>query len=115
VTVHSNGDGRFTVGRAVVTVKVDNAATAGALALVQWDIPAGTPGPPVHIHRRATETFYVLEGQVAFIRGTDTIDAGVGEALHIPAGLPPHDDKHRVDSRSGLGTLRPGGAARPDP
>jgi mannose-6-phosphate isomerase-like protein (cupin superfamily) len=88
VTVSSHGDGRFTVGRAVVTVKVDNDLTAGALALVQWDIPPGTPGPPVHIHHRATETFYVLDGHVAFTRGPDTVDAGAGEALHIPAGLP---------------------------
>ena len=88
MTVHSDGGGRFTVGRAVVTVKVDHDVTSGALALVQWDIPPGTPGPPVHIHHGATETFYVLDGEVAFRRGLDTVGAGAGEALHIPAGLP---------------------------
>jgi mannose-6-phosphate isomerase-like protein (cupin superfamily) len=88
VTAHSNGDGTFSVGRSVVAVKIDNDVTAGALALVRWDIPPGAPGPPVHIHHGASETFYVLDGQVAFTRGTDTVDAGAGEAVHIPAGLP---------------------------
>ena len=88
MTAHWNGDGTFTVGRSVVTVKVDNDVTAGTLALVRWDIPPGAPGPPVHIHHGASETFYVLDGQVTFTRGTDTIDVGPGGALHIPAGLP---------------------------
>jgi mannose-6-phosphate isomerase-like protein (cupin superfamily) len=88
MTANSNADGTFTVGRTVVTVKVDNDVTEGALALVQLDIPPGAPAPPVHIHHRASETFYVLDGQVTFTRGTDSIDAGAGAALHIPAGLP---------------------------
>jgi mannose-6-phosphate isomerase-like protein (cupin superfamily) len=77
----------FMVGRARVTVKVDVPATAGALALVEWDIPEGAPGPPVHIHHQATETFYVLDGEVNFVYDDRRIDAAPGEALHIPAGI----------------------------
>jgi mannose-6-phosphate isomerase-like protein (cupin superfamily) len=77
----------FKVGRARVTIKVDLPATAGALALVEWDIPEGAPGPPVHIHHQATETFYVLGGEVNFVYDDQRIDAGPGQALHIPAGI----------------------------
>ena len=93
MTAHSNGDGTFSVGRSVVAVKIDNDVTAGALALVRWDIPSGAPGPPVHIHHHASETFYVLDGQVAFTRGPDTVDAGAGEAPPHPCWSAPDDDE----------------------
>jgi hypothetical protein len=50
-------------------------------ALVQ---PGG--GPPPHIHTRQDETFYLLEGQVEFLVGEETIVAGAGEFVNIPRG-----------------------------
>jgi quercetin dioxygenase-like cupin family protein len=49
-------------------------------------VPPGG-GPPLHIHRREDETFYVVEGTVDFRLGDDTITAGVGDFVNVPRGL----------------------------
>lgn len=44
--------------------------------------------PPLHVHAREDETFYVLEGEVLFQRGAARILAGPGAAVHLPRGIP---------------------------
>ena len=82
-----SGDGRpFTVGPSRVEVKVEGAETDGRFSIIQWEFPPGAPAPPQHIHHDASETFYVLEGELEFPLGERIVKAGPGAALHIPAG-----------------------------
>jgi mannose-6-phosphate isomerase-like protein (cupin superfamily) len=48
-------------------------------------VPPGG-GPPPHIHRREDETFYVLEGEIEFVLGEETIVAGAGDFVSVPRG-----------------------------
>jgi len=81
------GDGRpFTVGPSRVEVKVEGAETDGRFSIIQWEFPPGAPAPPQHIHHDASETFYVLEGELEFPLGERVVKAGPGAAPHIPAG-----------------------------
>jgi quercetin dioxygenase-like cupin family protein len=43
-------------------------------------------GPPPHIHQFEDESFYLLEGNVTFWAGGQTIHAKPGEFIHIPRG-----------------------------
>ena len=49
--------------------------TSGALGLVEGSFYQGF-GPPLHVHRREDEAFYVLEGQIRFRQGNDEFVAG---------------------------------------
>jgi mannose-6-phosphate isomerase-like protein (cupin superfamily) len=67
------------------------AATAGAtlntiFAFEAYEPPGG--GPPLHIHHREEEFFYVLEGEITFYVGGQVIKAGVGQTAFIPRGVP---------------------------
>jgi hypothetical protein len=48
-------------------------------------VPPGG-GPPPHIHTREKETFYVLEGNVEFLLGEQTVVAGPGDFVNVPRG-----------------------------
>jgi len=41
-------------------------------------------GPPPHIHHREEEQFYILEGELTFRVGEQTIRASAGDFVHIP-------------------------------
>ncbi|WP_052434836.1 cupin domain-containing protein [Streptacidiphilus melanogenes] len=81
------GEGRrFTVGPSSVLVKVSAAETGGRFALIEWTIPPGAPAPPRHIHRNASETFFVLDGSLSFPLDEGTVTACAGDCLHVPPG-----------------------------
>ena len=43
-------------------------------------------GPPPHIHHFEDESFYILEGNITFHAGGQTIHAKPGDFIHIPRG-----------------------------
>jgi quercetin dioxygenase-like cupin family protein len=59
--------------------------TGGAYFVMEALVPPGG-GPPPHIHTREDETFYVLDGQVEFLLGEETIVAGPGDFVNVPRG-----------------------------
>lgn len=60
--------------------------TGGALALVDEQAVRGE-AVPLHVHRGDIESFYVLEGEVAFYLGEQApVRAGAGAFVHVPAG-----------------------------
>ena len=62
--------------------------TNGTLALLEhWDVPVGF-GSPYHTHHREDESFYVLEGEVAFICGGKWLKAGPGTFVFGPREIP---------------------------
>ena len=60
--------------------------TGGAYASFEALVPPGG-GPPPHVHTREAESFYVLEGEVTFRAGDETVRASAGTFVHLPPGL----------------------------
>ena len=65
---------------------VTGAESGGAYFAMEAYVPPGG-GPPPHIHRNEDETFYVVEGQIEFLLGTETITGGVGDFVNVPRGV----------------------------
>lgn len=59
----------------------------GAYALVETTVPAGSAGPPPHIHRTEEEAFYVVEGELTVLVGERTFQAPVGTFALVPRGM----------------------------
>jgi quercetin dioxygenase-like cupin family protein len=60
--------------------------TGGSFALGEVLVRSGGE-PPLHIHAREDETFYVLEGEVTFRRGNELIEARPGDTVLMPRGV----------------------------
>lgn len=71
-----------------MVAKVRDADTAGAYSIHDNVIPAGSPGPRPHLHRRHEEMFYVLEGTLSVRVGAREIEAPTGSFVVIPRGTP---------------------------
>jgi quercetin dioxygenase-like cupin family protein len=67
------------------TFLVTGAESGGAYFAMEALVPPGG-GPPPHIHTREDETFYVLEGNVEFLLGEQTVVAGPGDFVNVPRG-----------------------------
>jgi mannose-6-phosphate isomerase-like protein (cupin superfamily) len=52
-----------------------------------WSDP-GSPPSPAHVHRRHVESFYVLEGEMAFTVGDRELRAEAGSWVQVPPGVP---------------------------
>jgi quercetin dioxygenase-like cupin family protein len=76
-------------GKALGTRRLlDTAATGGAFAVVEHDLPAGQLGSPIHTHADEDEYSYVLTGRLTAQIGDDIIEAGSGELVVKPRGIP---------------------------
>lgn len=69
------------------TVTVPARATGGAFSLFE-EITPPRVGPPLHVHRNEEEFFRVLAGRYRFHVDGDDLDAGPGDTLVVPRGLP---------------------------
>jgi quercetin dioxygenase-like cupin family protein len=78
----------------LVHIRVDGDASGGALALMDEHGRRGDM-PPLHVHRRDDETFYVLEGEVRLFVGAEQIVLGAGQAALAPRDVP---HAYRVES-----------------
>jgi mannose-6-phosphate isomerase-like protein (cupin superfamily) len=70
-----------------MTLKATTETTGGAYGLVEALAPAGS-GPPLHVHEREDEAFWVLEGSLVVRCGDRTFDAGPGSFTFLPRGVP---------------------------
>lgn len=61
--------------------------SGGTLAMMDMVLPKGAE-PPLHIHSREDETFYILNGSMGFRIGDETRTAGIGEAVFAPRLVP---------------------------
>jgi mannose-6-phosphate isomerase-like protein (cupin superfamily) len=52
-----------------------------------WADPDG-PSPPLHVHRRHVESFYVIAGEMAFTAAGRELHATAGTWVQVPAGVP---------------------------
>lgn len=68
-----------------ITVAAED--TGGAYALVEI-VNAPGLGIPPHVHANEEETFHVLEGNVTFQVGEESLVASPGTTVHLPRGVP---------------------------
>lgn len=68
-------------------VKLAAAQSAGELTLIEDVIPPDS-GPPLHVHEKESESYYVLEGEFEFVCGEDQVSGGPGTFVFAPRGLP---------------------------
>ncbi|MGZ8649380.1 MAG: cupin domain-containing protein [Solirubrobacteraceae bacterium] len=73
------------VGR--YTTKVSGEQTDGRLLQIQITESRGA-GTPLHVHRDTDETFFVIEGELKIAIGDERIEAGAGDFVLAPKGVP---------------------------
>ena len=70
-----------------MTIKATAASTGGAYGLVESLIAPGF-SPPLHVHHREDEAFWVLEGEVSMRCGDRTFRARPGSFVFLPRDVP---------------------------
>ncbi|MEO8456363.1 MAG: cupin domain-containing protein [Chloroflexota bacterium] len=89
------GEGRkYSWHDVVLVMKAAGAETGGALSL--WEVTT-RPGeePHLHAHDDVHEMFYVLDGEITFTCGDETIAATSGAFVFVPIGTP---HTYRIDT-----------------
>lgn len=69
--------------------------SGGAVSVIESAVPAGFPGPPLHLHD-FDEAFYVIEGELTFQVEDQLVTKGPGELAFAPRNVP-----HTFANRSG--------------
>jgi quercetin dioxygenase-like cupin family protein len=80
------GDALWFLG-SLVTIKSSAESTGGRVGVTENLAPKGG-GSPLHIHRREDEWFYVMEGELTFWVGGETIVAPAGSFVYGPRDIP---------------------------
>src|SRR5437879_13533325 len=87
VVVLKAGEGRtLSLGPIHMVVQEDGTHTRGTLGVAEFTVPPHALTPPPHIHHAHEEVFYVLEGELEFLAGTETVRAGQGAFVMVPIG-----------------------------
>jgi mannose-6-phosphate isomerase-like protein (cupin superfamily) len=71
-----------------VTILVTAADSSGGIGMMETVSPPHSPGPPLHIHSREDETFYVVAGTGEFWLGETRFVCGPGSRIFGPRGVP---------------------------
>ena len=81
------GEGRtIPLGSVHMRVQEDGTQTRGTLGLAEFEVPPHAPTPPPHVHHAHEEGFYILEGELEFLAGTQTVRASQGTFVMVPIG-----------------------------
>src|SRR3954454_2014058 len=75
-----NRDGRG------LEILLSSAATGGTLSVVDCHLPAGTPGPPLHLHPGSDETFILLSGTLLLHLDDRLVELHTGAVAHVTRG-----------------------------
>jgi quercetin dioxygenase-like cupin family protein len=80
------GEARWWFG-ALAEIKATSEDTDGRLTLIEVTEPPGSAAP-LHVHHREDEGFWVLDGEVTFFVGDETIEARAGDFAWGPRDIP---------------------------
>jgi mannose-6-phosphate isomerase-like protein (cupin superfamily) len=87
VVVLKPGEGRvLPLGPIRMVVQEDGTQTRGTLGVAEFEVAPDAPTPPPHIHHAHEEGFYVLEGELEFLAGKETVRASQGTFVMVPIG-----------------------------
>ena len=92
-----------------IAIRLDREQTGGSLGLVEFTVPAGYPGPPMHVHPEFDETFHVTGGEIALRIGNQGSVARAGTVVFVPRGTPHAFANPGPESARFLVILTPGG------
>jgi quercetin dioxygenase-like cupin family protein len=81
-----DGEARWWFG-ALAEIKATAADTGGQMTIVEVTEHPGAEAP-LHVHHRDDEAFWVLEGDVTFEVGDETIKASAGDYVFGPRDIP---------------------------
>ena len=84
------------IGQLEIRFLLEGTATAGALAMFEFDVPASARVPIAHSHDAYEETIYGLTGTLTWTVEGHVHNVGPGQVLCIPRGA-----VHRFDNTSG--------------
>src|SRR4029453_7090618 len=80
------GQGRsIDLGNFAMSLKATVEQTGGHFSLLEATEPPGF-GPPLHLHRDASESFYVLEGEYTVFLDDRQFSCPAGSFIFMPAG-----------------------------
>jgi mannose-6-phosphate isomerase-like protein (cupin superfamily) len=103
------GEGRrFTFRADTITIQASGADTLDGRSIMHWI--SGVDGlAPNHVHDRYEETFHVIDGELEFTLGDESIVVRSGDFIRVPPGT-----RHGFRNKSGrpvpmIVTLSPGG------
>lgn len=83
------GEGRFIdAGSFGVAVKASRVQTGGAFTLVATKETLAGGGPPLHVHRDAAESFYVIEGSYLMHLDGRDYECPADSFVYVPRGMP---------------------------
>lgn len=86
--VFEAGEGKLLSARgSMMFFKATHASTNGAFSFMERTLPPGGRKPPPHIHTHCEEAFYVLDGEIEFSLGADTVIGRPGSFVHVPGGV----------------------------
>lgn len=77
-------------------VRVGGEESGGTVAVVELE-GRRSDMPPLHVHAREDETFYVVEGRMSLHLPDGSLELGAGEACFAPRGIP---HVYRVESQT---------------
>jgi len=77
----------FRVFTTTITIKVTGADNDGALAMFVEDVPPKA-GVPMHVHKGATETLFVLRGRYKISVAGKVSELSEGDGAYLPADVP---------------------------
>ena len=66
-------------------IKAGTAETGGTFALLENHVPP-RQGPPLHVHAREDEMWWVLDGHFRFRADLELLDAPAGSFIFVPRG-----------------------------
>lgn len=92
------------------TFLVTGEETDGTYCTMEMFIPPHTGSGP-HIHHHTDEQFYILEGELTYSVGDQTLHAFPGDLVHIPRGTP-HAFKNGPAPAKLLATIAPAGVEK---
>jgi mannose-6-phosphate isomerase-like protein (cupin superfamily) len=87
VHVAANG-GEVLAGPNRIRILEDGSNTGHRIGLLEARLPPGSGGPPQHIHRAHSETFYVVSGTMRFTSANKDVDVCAGGLVTEPIGAP---------------------------
>lgn len=90
-----------------IAVLASASETNGAIGAVELAGPRGSV-PPLHVHQREDEAFYVLEGDYSVFVGDEVITASPGTWVWGPRGVP-HGYQVRSERGRHLSLVMPAG------
>jgi len=86
--VFQAGEGKALSARgSAMFFKATRESTNGAFSFMERTLPPGGRKPPPHIHTNCEEAFYVLDGEIEFFLGEETVIGRPGSFVHVPGGV----------------------------